>query len=52
MIGMVSRVGSLAALTALPVGHEFEVPDVLFRKITDEERADWQDRLEHRLLLI
>lgn len=33
-----------AALTALPVGHEFDVPEVLFRKITDEERADWQDR--------
>ncbi|MEM9970828.1 MAG: methionine--tRNA ligase, partial [Pseudomonadota bacterium] len=31
-----------AALTALPPGHAFEVPDVLFRKITDEEREDWQ----------
>ncbi|QCO56682.1 methionine--tRNA ligase (plasmid) [Pseudorhodobacter turbinis] len=33
-----------AALTALPVGHAFEVPEVLFRKITDEERAEWQER--------
>ena len=32
------------ALTALPPGHAFEVPDVLFRKITDEEREDWQAR--------
>ncbi|MEL7343557.1 MAG: methionine--tRNA ligase [Pseudomonadota bacterium] len=33
-----------AALTALPEGHAFRVPDVLFRKITDEEREDWQVR--------
>ena len=33
-----------AALTALPVGHAFEVPDVLFRKITDDEREEWQAR--------
>ena len=33
-----------AALTALPEGHGFTVPDVLFRKITDEEREDWQAR--------
>jgi methionyl-tRNA synthetase len=32
------------ALTALPVGHAFTVPEVLFRKITDEERAEWQER--------
>ncbi|MDE3240786.1 MAG: methionine--tRNA ligase [Paracoccaceae bacterium] len=32
------------ALQALPAGHAFSVPDVLFRKITDEERADWQTR--------
>ncbi len=31
-----------AALTALPVAHPFETPDVLFRKIADEEREDWQ----------
>ena len=30
------------ALTALPVGHGFAVPDVLFRKIADEEREEWQ----------
>ncbi|HEY0275577.1 MAG TPA: methionine--tRNA ligase [Paenirhodobacter sp.] len=33
-----------AALTALPAGHAFETPDVLFRKIADEEREDWQKR--------
>ncbi|MDJ0824623.1 MAG: methionine--tRNA ligase [Rhodobacter sp.] len=33
-----------AALSALPPGHGFTVPDNLFRKITDDERADWQDR--------
>ncbi len=33
-----------AALAALPVDHVFEVPEVLFRKITDEERAEWQLR--------
>ncbi|MEE2945133.1 MAG: methionine--tRNA ligase [Pseudomonadota bacterium] len=32
------------ALTALPVGHEFTVPEVTFRKITDDERNDWQER--------
>ncbi len=33
-----------SALTALPPGHAFTVPENLFRKITDEERADWQTR--------
>ena len=33
-----------AALTALPPGHAFTVPDVLFAKITDEQREDWQSR--------
>jgi methionyl-tRNA synthetase len=37
-----------AALTALPAGHAFDVPDVLFRKITDEERADWQQKFAGR----
>ncbi len=32
------------ALQALPPGHAFLVPENLFRKITDEERADWQVR--------
>ncbi|TNC49372.1 methionine--tRNA ligase [Rubellimicrobium rubrum] len=32
------------ALRALPPGHAFTVPEVSFRKITDEERADWQTR--------
>ncbi len=33
-----------AALDALPAGHAFTVPDVLFRKISDDERAAWHDR--------
>ena len=33
-----------AAITALPAGHAFTTPEVLFRKITDEERAEWQAR--------
>ncbi|MBY6136986.1 methionine--tRNA ligase [Nocardioides marinus] len=33
-----------AALSALPAGHELTVPDVLFAKITDEQREDWQAR--------
>ncbi len=33
-----------AALRALPAGHEFSVPDVLFAKITDEQREGWQNR--------
>jgi len=33
-----------AALRTLPAGHGFAVPENLFRKITDEERVDWQTR--------
>ncbi|OSP54317.1 methionine--tRNA ligase [Pseudoruegeria sp. SK021] len=33
-----------AALTALSAGAPFTVPDVLFRKITDEEREGWQEQ--------
>jgi methionyl-tRNA synthetase len=33
-----------AALNVLPAGHAFETPEVLFAKITDEEREDWQAR--------
>ncbi len=33
-----------SAMAVLPAGHEFSVPENLFRKITDEERADWQAR--------
>ncbi|MBC56399.1 MAG: methionine--tRNA ligase [Confluentimicrobium sp.] len=33
-----------AALAALPSGHAFTVPDVLFHKITDEEREGWQEK--------
>ncbi|MGA1634464.1 MAG: methionine--tRNA ligase [Gemmobacter sp.] len=32
------------ALRVLPAGHAFETPDVLLRKVTDEERAEWQAR--------
>ena len=32
------------ALSHLTAGHEFSVPDVLFAKITDEQRKEWQDR--------
>ncbi|MEL7257583.1 MAG: methionine--tRNA ligase [Pseudomonadota bacterium] len=31
-----------AALSALPAGHEFTVPDVLFAKISDEDREAWE----------
>ena len=34
------------ALSALPAGHAFTVPDVLFRKITDEEREALVARFE------
>ena len=33
-----------AALSTLPAGHAFRVPEVTFRKITDDEVADWQVR--------
>ncbi|SDW50313.1 methionyl-tRNA synthetase [Ruegeria halocynthiae] len=33
-----------AALRALPAGHDFAVPDVLFAKVTDEQSEDWQNR--------
>ncbi|MHA6262534.1 methionine--tRNA ligase [Arenibacterium sp. CAU 1754] len=33
-----------AALESLAAGHAFSVPDVLFAKITDEQREDWQER--------
>ena len=33
-----------AALHLLPPGHPFNIPENLFRKITDEERTDWQTR--------
>ena len=32
------------ALSALPIGHKFTVPDVLFAKISDEQREDWQGK--------
>ena len=33
-----------AALNLLPAGQAFTVPEVLFAKITDEQREDWQTR--------
>ncbi|AXX98400.1 methionine--tRNA ligase [Profundibacter amoris] len=32
------------ALNTLPARHEFTVPDVLFAKITDEQRKEWQEK--------
>ena len=32
------------ALSALPAGHAFEVPENLFAKITDDQREDWAAR--------
>jgi methionyl-tRNA synthetase len=32
------------AITALPAGHSFAVPEVTFRKISDDERAGWQEQ--------
>ncbi len=32
------------ALETLPAGHEFTVPDVLFAKITDDQREEWQEK--------
>ena len=32
------------ALSMLVPGHAFDVPDVLFAKISDEDRAAWADR--------
>jgi len=33
-----------AATAQLPAGHAFEVPEVLFAKITDDQRAEWATR--------
>ncbi|AXI45901.1 methionine--tRNA ligase [Sulfitobacter sp. SK012] len=33
-----------AALAQMQAGQSFDVPEVLFAKITDEERADWETR--------
>ncbi|MDG1376444.1 MAG: methionine--tRNA ligase [Yoonia sp.] len=32
------------AVSALQAGHAFTVPEITFRKITDDERADWAKR--------
>ncbi|MBK5932583.1 methionyl-tRNA synthetase [Rhodovulum imhoffii] len=32
------------ALAVLPAGHGFSVPEMLFGKITDEQREEWQSR--------
>jgi len=37
-----------AALSHLPAGHPFTIPENLYRKITDEERSDWQARFAGR----
>ena len=33
-----------AAVAALPAGHAFRVPEITFRKITDDERVAWAER--------
>lgn len=33
-----------AAFTRLPQGHAFSVPDNLFGKISDEQRAEWEEK--------
>ncbi|KGJ03915.1 methionyl-tRNA synthetase [Paracoccus halophilus] len=35
-----------AALQALPAGHAFIVPEVLFAKISDESRDEWRERFK------
>ncbi len=37
-------VDTASTLSRLAPGHAFDVPDVLFAKITDDDREDWQDR--------
>lgn len=32
------------AVSALPIGHAFTVPDITFRKITDDERSEWAEK--------
>ena len=32
------------ALSHMSAGHAFNVPDVLFAKITDDQREEWQER--------
>ncbi|MEN8896712.1 MAG: methionine--tRNA ligase [Yoonia sp.] len=32
------------AVSALPIGHAFTVPEITFRKITDDERTEWAER--------
>ena len=34
------------ALNALPAGHAFTVPEVMFAKITDDSRAEWAERFK------
>ncbi|MBM3605250.1 MAG: class I tRNA ligase family protein, partial [Alphaproteobacteria bacterium] len=34
------------ALSALPAGHAFTVPEVMFAKISDENRAEWEERFK------
>ena len=36
------------ALSELKPGHAFDVPELLFRKISDEERLEWQKRFSGR----
>jgi methionyl-tRNA synthetase len=44
MTGLGPMIWQQASMQVLPAGHAYTVPENLFRKITDEERADWQQR--------
>jgi methionyl-tRNA synthetase len=33
-----------AALSRLKPGHQFELPEVLFKKIEDEQVAEWREK--------
>ena len=39
-------VDARTALATLPAGHAFTTPEVLFAKISDEDRDEWQDRFK------
>ena len=41
---LVLLLGMAGLAMFLPAGHAFTIPENLFRKITDEERADWQQK--------
>ena len=36
--------GIAAAVSTLQAGHAFQVPEITFRKITDDERTEWAEK--------